>query len=66
MADKVERVASAMAHVGVAPHGRAGIYSVNCPEWMEVMQVSFSLTKPLRMASRRLPWQASHARVTLS
>lgn len=37
--EKVSLIASAMVNVGLAAHGRAGIYAVNCPEWMEVMLV---------------------------
>lgn len=36
---QVTAVASAMVHAGLTAHGRAGIYSVNSPEWMTVMQV---------------------------
>lgn len=43
VAMEVENIASAMAHVGVPAHGRAGIYAVNCPEWMITMQVCICL-----------------------
>ena len=44
VAEKVAHVASAMAHVGLEAHGRAGIYSVNCPEWMTTMQACNRMT----------------------
>jgi long-chain acyl-CoA synthetase len=37
-ADAAAAIGSAMAHVGVGPHGRAGVYGANCPEWMISMQ----------------------------
>eukprot|EP00208_Stichococcus_sp_RCC1054_P000779 CAMPEP_0206135542 /NCGR_PEP_ID=MMETSP1473-20131121/813_1 /ASSEMBLY_ACC=CAM_ASM_001109 /TAXON_ID=1461547 /ORGANISM="Stichococcus sp, Strain RCC1054" /LENGTH=674 /DNA_ID=CAMNT_0053527461 /DNA_START=39 /DNA_END=2063 /DNA_ORIENTATION=- len=37
-AKKVEGVASSLAAAGLVAHGRVGIFSANCPEWMVTMQ----------------------------
>ena len=37
--EAVAEVGAAMAHCGVAPQGRAGVYGANSPEWMMAMQV---------------------------
>lgn len=37
-------IASAMAAVGVGPHGRAGVYGANCPDWMIAMQACNRMT----------------------
>ena len=36
---KVKDIASALAAIGIAAQGRAAVFSVNCPEWMMVLQV---------------------------
>jgi long-subunit acyl-CoA synthetase (AMP-forming) len=38
-AEQVDAIGSAMAAVGVAPHGRCGVYGANSPQWMITMQV---------------------------
>lgn len=40
---KVEDCGSAMIKNGMAPHGRVGIFGVNCCEWMIAMQVRLHL-----------------------
>ena len=37
-------MASALAAIGGNAHTRAGIYSVNCPEWMVAMQACNRMT----------------------
>lgn len=39
VAAKVELIGSALTKVGLEPKGRVGIFSSNCPEWMQTMQV---------------------------
>lgn len=36
--DVVSHIGSAMASVGLKPHGRVGVYGPNCKEWMMAMQ----------------------------
>eukprot|EP00899_Mesostigma_viride_P024273 jgi/Mesvir1/502/Mv11370-RA.1 len=36
--DQATQVASALRHCKVDPHGRVGVYSINCPEWMVTIQ----------------------------
>ncbi|GAB4822406.1 hypothetical protein N2152v2_009452 [Parachlorella kessleri] len=36
--EQVDAIGSAMAAVGVGPHGRCGIYGANSPQWMIAMQ----------------------------
>lgn len=36
--EMVAAVGSALADVGLEPHGRVGVYGANCPEWMIAMQ----------------------------
>ena len=43
-AERAAAIASAMAAVGVSPHGRAGVYGANCPEWMLAMQACNRMT----------------------
>ena len=38
-AEQVAAIGSAMVKVGLAPHGRVGVYGANSPEWMIAMQV---------------------------
>jgi long-chain acyl-CoA synthetase len=37
-AAKVEDIASGLAHVGLKPQGRVGVFGANSPEWMTTMQ----------------------------
>lgn len=36
--EKVAYLGSAMASIGLGPHGRVGVYGANSPEWMMAMQ----------------------------
>eukprot|EP00899_Mesostigma_viride_P000325 jgi/Mesvir1/10293/Mv16422-RA.1 len=36
--ERTTKIASAIRHCGLEPHGRVGVYSQNCPEWMMAMQ----------------------------
>lgn len=38
-AAKVENIAGGLAHVGLQPKGRVGVFGTNSPEWMTTMQV---------------------------
>lgn len=38
-AELAAAVGSALTKVGLAPHGRVGVYGANSPEWMVAMQV---------------------------
>lgn len=42
--ERAAAISSAMASVGVGPHGRAGVYGANCPEWMISMQACNRMT----------------------
>lgn len=37
--EEVDAIGSAMAAVGMQPHGRCGVYGANSPEWMIALQV---------------------------
>lgn len=38
-AEEAAAIGSALVKVGLAPHGRVGVYGANSPEWMIAMQV---------------------------
>jgi len=44
VAERSADIASAMSHVGVGPHARAGVYGANSPEWMLAMQACNRMT----------------------
>jgi hypothetical protein len=65
-AERAAAVGSALVKVGLAPHGRVGVYGANSPEWMIAMQVGkHLLQRPTRCATckrvlhaTRCPWSA--------
>ena len=59
MQGKVKEVGSALAAVGIGAQGRAAVFSVNCPEWMIVLQVT------LILAMNRLSFMRKEASLAL-